>query len=194
MPAASPRKRRPSLPGGHDDHLTVEVIKGVTLMSPRPAPTHASAALALRTTLCPAFDDHYRNRKSGRPPAGPGGWRILPEPELRLRGDTLCSDLAAWRTSRLPTLPKTAYIAVAPDWVCEVLSPSTQSIDRFTKLPAYAAAGVQSVWLVAVAACTLEVYRLAGDTYELVATHGGDRRVRVEPFAELLLELATIWP
>jgi Uma2 family endonuclease len=103
-------------------------------------------------------------------------------------------DLAAWRTARLPTLPKTAYLAVAPDWVCEVLSPSTESIDRHTKMPAYAAAGVSSVWLVAAPARTLEVYRLTQNTYELVATYSDDRRVRVEPFEQLLLELATVWP
>jgi Uma2 family endonuclease len=119
---------------------------------------------------------------------------VLPEPELRLRGDKLSPDLAAWRIARLPVLPKTSFIQVAPDWVCEILTPSTQSIDRFTKMPAYAAAGVGSLWLLSVINHSIEAYRLGGGTYELVATHRGDRRVRVEPFAEFQLELATLWP
>lgn len=185
---------RRATPDLTDETETVEVVSGVTLMSPRPAPAHAGAALALGAALCPAYDDHYRSRKKGRQPAGPGGWRVLPEPELRLRGDKLSPDLAAWRIARLPVLPKTSFIQVAPDWVCEILTPSTQSIDRFTKMPAYAAAGVCSLWLLSVINHSLEVYRLGGGTYELVATHRGDRRVRVEPFAEFQLELATLWP
>ena len=195
MPAAAARK----LPSPEpvvlpEDPRNVERIAGITLMSPRPAPIHASATVALILALCPAFDDHFRTRRSGRPPRGPGGWRILPEPELHLRGDILIPDVAGWLTARLPSLPKTAYIAVAPDWVCEILSPSTQSIDRHTKLPAYAAAGVRTVWLVSTLAQSLEVFRLGKGTYELVETHTGDARVRVQPFAELRLDLAALWP
>lgn len=175
-------------------HRNVEVIRGIKLMSPRPAPIHASVIGGLTMSLGPAFDDHFRNRKSGRPPRGPGGWRTLPEPELHFKGDILIPDVAGWRTERLPSLPKTAYIAVAPDWVCEVLSPNTQSIDRYTKMPAYAAAGVRTVWLVSALARSLEVFRLGKGSYELVATHTGEVRVQVEPFAELRLDLAALWP
>ena len=177
-----------------DDPRNVERVAGITLMSPRPAPVHAQAAFELCALLAPAFSDHHRSKKRGRPPRGPGGWLILPEPELHLRGDILIPDVAGWLTERLPSLPKTAHIAVAPDWVCEVLSPGTQSIDRHTKLPAYAVAGVRTVWLVSTLARSLEVFRLSKSRYELGAKHEGDARIRVEPFAELRLELATLWP
>ena len=51
----------------------------------------------------------------------------------------------------MPTLPETAYFDVVPDWVCEVLSPSTQSLDRTVKLPLFAEHGVPHVWLVELA-------------------------------------------
>lgn len=177
-----------------DDGLNVEVINGVKLMSPRPTPGHARAALELGSALLLGFDDQHRRLEFGRPPSGPGGWIVMSEPELQLGKNTLIPDLAAWRTPRLPKLPKTAYIAVAPDWVCEVLSPSTMTIDRHTKMPAYASAGVSNVWLIDVKACAIEVYRLDESQYGLVATHTGRRRTRIEPFIELPLPLGRLWP
>lgn len=48
----------------------------------------------------------------------------------------------------------------APDWVAEVLSPSTASYDQIVKLPAYERAGVPEVWLVHPIDRTLSIYRL----------------------------------
>jgi hypothetical protein len=193
MPATAARKR--PVPGHVEpDHRNVERIAGITLMSPRPAPIHAKVSFALCAVLAAPFDDHHRSKGRGRPSRGPGGWQILAEPELHLRADILIPDVAGWRTERLPTLPRTAYIAVTPDWVCEILSPSTQNIDRHSKLPAYAAAGVQTVWLISERARTLEVFRLGKKSHEHVATHSGDARVRVEPFPELRLDLVSLWP
>ena len=195
MPATAARKAPLTEPAELAElHHNVEVIRGIKLMSPRPAPIHARVSAELCTSLLPVFDDHHRSKKRGRIPRGPGGWQILPEPELHLRGDVLIPDVAGWRVARLPSLPKTAYIAVAPDWVCEILSPSTQSIDRYTKMPAYAAAGVSNIWLISALTRSLEVFRLGKGSYELIATHTGEARVRVEPFAELRLDLAALWP
>ena len=104
------------------DNLVAEIINGELVTSPRPAPRHARAASALGGALW-GFD-------SG--PGGPGGWWILIEPELHLDGhqQVLVPDLAGWRVERMPELPDTAYFEVEPDWVCEVLSPSTAAIDR----------------------------------------------------------------
>ena len=68
------------------------------------------------------------------------------EPELHLGSHVVVPDLAAWRRERLPALPDTAWIEVAPDWVCEVLSPSTERYDRGEKRAIYADAGVRHVW------------------------------------------------
>src|SRR5207248_4244179 len=79
---------------------------------------------------------------------GPGGWWIIPEPELHLRNDVLIPDIAGWRVDRMPTLPDTAWFELSPDWICEVLSPSTARIDRSKKLRIYAREGVSFAWFV----------------------------------------------
>ena len=61
---------------------------------------------------------------------GPGGWIFLIEPELHLGPHVVVPDIAGWRRERLTPFPTTAFIDTPPDWVCEVLSPSTQRIDR----------------------------------------------------------------
>jgi len=102
-------------------------------------------------------------------------------------------DLAGWRRSRLPRLPTTAYIAVAPDWVCEVISPSTARLDRAKKLGIYARESVQHAWLVDPLARTVEVLRLEGGRWTIVATHAGDEVVRIEPFEDIEIDIGTLW-
>ena len=115
------------------DIVVAELVNGELHASPRPAPRHARAGSVLGGCLMPPFD-------SGS--GGPGGWWILFEPELRFGEDTVVPDLAGWRRHRMPRFPATAYFTVAPDWVCEVLSPSTARLDRVAKLQVYAREGV----------------------------------------------------
>lgn len=163
-----------------------EVIDGELHLQPRPAIPHAQAATTLGEELGPPF-------KRGR--GGPGGWVMLYEPELHLgpEPDILVPDLGGWRRDRMPVLPDGAFIEVAPDWVCEVVSPSTQAHDRRRKLPVYRREGVVHVWLVDPLARTLEVYRLDGETYRLAATHADSECVRAEPFEAIELDLALLW-
>jgi Uma2 family endonuclease len=126
---------------------------------------------------------------------GPGGWWILCEPEMHLgaRPDVLVPNLAGWRRSRMPQLPDTAYFTVAPDWVCEIISPSTASLDRVKKLRIYANTEVAYAWLVDPIARTLEVLRLENDHWIILATHAADEVVRAEPFVEIDLDLQGLW-
>jgi len=165
-------------------HVVAELIAGELHTHPRPAPAHASAASVLGMDIGSPF---HRGR------GGPGGWWILDEPELHLGKDVLVPDLAGWRRERMPEPPSTAYYALAPDWACEVLSPSTARVDRVLKVPIYARERVNYVWLVSPAEQTLEVLQLDGESYRLLATHGGDAVVRVEPFAAVELELQAPW-
>jgi Uma2 family endonuclease len=166
------------------EHVVAELVRGVLHTHPRPRLRHAAAASVLGEELGPPF-------RRGR--GGPGGWIILDEPELHLGGDVLVPDLAGWRRERMPELPDEPYATLAPDWLCEVLSPSTEAFDRSTKLPAYAREGVAHVWLVDPDVKTLEVFRLDGEHYVLVATHAGDTAVRAEPFDALELALGLLW-
>lgn len=93
----------------------------------------------------------------------------------------------------MPALPDVPFLSVSPDWVCEVLSPSTEGLDRSEKLPVYARHGVAHVWLLSPTAKSLEVFRLDGLTFRLIATFAGDGEVRVEPFEALGLALRRLW-
>ena len=118
---------------------------------------------------------------------------LLDEPELHLGEDIVVPDLAAWRRERLPEVPDEPYFTLAPDWVCEVLSPSTEVIDRADKLPIYAEHQVTNVWLLDPELKTLEVFRLDGDTYRLLHTSKESQTVRAEPFEAMELDLAILW-
>jgi Uma2 family endonuclease len=165
-------------------HVVGEIIAGALHVSPRPAAPHAQASSRLAGELMGPFD-------KGR--HGPGGWILLFEPELHLGEDVLVPDLAGWRRERMPQPPRTAAFTLAPDWLCEVLSPSTAAWDRASKLPVYSREGVRHVWLVDPELRTLEVFRLDGAHYTLLVTHAGKSRVRAEPFEACELELAYLW-
>lgn len=166
------------------EHQVAELLDGVLYTSPRPASPHARAASKLGGALDGPFD-------SGR--GGPGGWVLLDEPELHLAGDVVVPDLGGWRRERMPEMPHEPFFTLAPDWVCEVLSPSTARIDRVLKLPVYAAAGVRHVWLVDPLAQTLEVLRLTESGYLLAQSFGETGEVRAEPFDAVPLPLSVLW-
>jgi Uma2 family endonuclease len=107
--------------------------------------------------------------------------------------DTLVPDLAGWRRERLPRVPDAPAITLAPDWVCEILSPSTEKLDRTRKLPAYGRHAVGHAWLINPVARTLEVFRREAQSWVLAASHGGDALVRGEPFDAIELDLLRLW-
>lgn len=166
------------------ENLVAEMFDGELYASPRPAIPHANAASVLGIEIGGPF---HRGRN------GPGGWWILDEPELHFGNDVLVPDLAGWRRERLPSVPPDAYLTVPPDWVCEVLSPATERIDRAKKLRIYAREGVFHAWLLNPLLQTLEVLALDRDAWKLVATHEGGAPVRAEPFAAIELELGALW-
>jgi Uma2 family endonuclease len=131
--------------------LVAEIVDGELHASPRPGIRRARAASVLGALVLPPMWE-------GR--GGPGGWWILAEPELHLQRDVLVPDLAGWRRSRMPRLPDGAFFTDAPDWICEVVSPSTAALDRVTKLGVYARESVPCAWLLDPIARTFEVLRL----------------------------------
>jgi len=165
-------------------NLVGEIIDGELIASPRPASLHAVAASRLGVDLGGPFD-------RGR--GGPGGWVILDEPELHIVGQVLVPDLAGWLRERMPEIPDVAYFELPPDWLCEVLSPTTAKVDRARKMRHYATAGVRHVWLVDPLATTLEIYRLDGEGWRLVQTYEGETTIRPEPFDAVELDLGGLW-
>jgi Uma2 family endonuclease len=167
-------------------HVIAEIIHGVLYTQARPGAPHTRAASKLGGKLDGPFD-------SGTD--GPGGWVILDEPELHIRGGhVFVPDLAGWRRERMPRIPmEAAAFELAPDWVCEVLSKSTEAIDRAEKLPIYASERVAHVWFVDPLVRTLEVLRLDGETYRVMQIWRDDAVVRAEPFDAIESELGALW-
>jgi Uma2 family endonuclease len=168
------------------DILIAEILDGELITSPRPASPHARATSVIRVGIDP-FDG--LSGGSG----GPGGWWILFEPELHLGADILVPDLAGWRRERMPRLQNVPYFDLAPDWVCEVVSPGTARIDRVRKMPIYAREQVSYLWLVHPSLQTLEVYRLEGQHWVVASSHGGTESVRAEPFEAIELDMSRWW-
>lgn len=166
-------------------HTVAEVIDGELHLSPRPAKPHAAAQTALGEELGPPF-------KRGR--GGPGGWILLFEPELHLRGDIIVPDMGGWRRERMPSIvADEPFFTLAPDWVAEVISPRTAKIDRTDKQRIYAREGVQWLWFIDPLQRTLEAQRLGEEGWIVRGAWRDDARVRAEPFDAIELDLAVLW-
>lgn len=166
------------------DHLVAEILRGELFATPRPSMPHAVAASALHGPLSTRFQ--YGE-------GGPGGWWILFEPELHLGAEIAVPDIAGWRRERLPVVPDAPFMTMAPDWVCEVISPSTEKLDRVLKVDTYARAGVAHLWFLNPRAESLEILRLEGGRWVVVTAFAGDAVVRAEPFDAIELELFRLW-
>lgn len=166
-------------------HVVGEIVHGVLYSHPRPAPRHATAATAVSTQVAGPF-------QFGQ--GGPGGWIFMIEPELHLGRNIVVPDIAGWRTERLTPFPETAFIETPPDWLCEILSPSTQSVDRTDKLAVYAEFGVKHCWYVDPIAKTLEVFELSGTKWLIAAAFKDADAVTAPPFEVHTFSLGVLWP
>jgi Uma2 family endonuclease len=167
------------------EHLVAEIVDGELYTSPRPAGRHTVASARLHKVVVPFDGEHGRG--------GPGGWWIVFEPELHFGEDVVVPDLVGWRRERMPEYPEAPYITLAPDWLCEVLSPSTAKFDRHKKLRVYAREGVRHCWLVDPIATTVEVLVLDGANWVTEAIHEGGEMVRAAPFDAIEINLADLW-
>jgi Uma2 family endonuclease len=166
-------------------HLVAELIDGVLETHPRPMPKHAMAANMLGFELTGPF-------QKGR--GGPGGWIFAVEPELHLGLDVLVPDLAGWRRERLPVVPEDEHIAIAPDWLCEILSPSTERFDRNLKMRRYAAHGVAHLWLLDPRIRLLEAFQLLDGKWLQLGTASADEPVSFSPFDAISFPLSDVFP
>ncbi len=166
------------------DNMVGEILFGALHAHPRPAPRHVHAHSRLNRLIGGPFHDD---------PRGPGGWIILDEPELHLGPHVIVPDIAGWRRERMTSLPETAYFDLPPDWVCEVLSPSTMRADRTDKLAIYAEFGVSHAWYVDPDAKTLEVLALVDGIWTLPATFKDDDAVTAPPFDAHTFSLGVLW-
>jgi Uma2 family endonuclease len=186
MASALPKKR----PATYADLLALpenvvgQIVDGELVVAPRPAPAHVNATSSLGGELVGPYS-------RGR--GGPGGWIILDEPELHLGEQVLVPDLAGWLRERMPRLPETAWFELRPDWVCEVLSPSTAILDRTRKQDIYRQHGVPWLWFVDPPSRTIEVLRLSGQDWVVAGTFGGESEARIPPFDAVAIDVGALW-
>jgi Uma2 family endonuclease len=105
----------------------------------------------------------------------------------------LVPDLAGWKQERLPAPPKENWISVVPDWVCEILSPSTFRHDRTRKMDIYARHGVPFLWFIDPIAKILETYKLQNDKWQVMKNYAENEKARAEPFQEVEIDLSILW-
>ena len=166
-------------------HMVAEIVRGALHTHPRPAVRHAIAGSSLGMAIGTPF-------QWGR--GGPGGWWIVDEPELHFGDDVLVPDLGGWRRERLPEPPDEAYFTLPPDWVCEILSPSTRKFDLEEKRPVYAREGVCHLWFVDPSARTLEAFALGDGEWTPAGAARGDEPVPLPPFEAVTFPLGALWP
>jgi Uma2 family endonuclease len=161
-----------------------ELIEDELVASPRPATKHLRVASRLGALLALPFEFGQ---------GGPGGWWFLDEPELHFERNVLVPDLAGWRRERVPEPPDAPWLTLAPDWVCEILSPSTQALDLGRKLPLYYREGISHAWIIDPARSTLEVFSRGESYWVRTGAYAGGATVRAEPFDGVPLELSLLW-
>ncbi len=161
----------------------VELIRGTLVQKAAPTGEHSDVQSHVDRGIGLRFD---------RTPSGrwPGGWWIRTEIDIVLGDELFRPDIVGWRRDRCPDRPRGRPITVRPDWICEVLSPSTEHVDRVDKLQSYFRAGVPHYWLADPIEQVLEVYRRTELAYALVLSAKAGQRVRAEPFdaVELLVD------
>ena len=174
------------------ENVVGEIFNDELIVSPRPSPKHATISSRLGISIGGPFD-------LGN--GGPGGWRIIDEPELHFekppqeteKKNIVVPDLAGWRRERLPELPETAYFELPPDWVCEVLSSSTARYDRVYKMRIYAVNNISYYWIIDALSKTLEVFMLQGKNYQMEISFEGNDKVSAPPFGAIEFDLGVLW-
>ncbi|WP_342152211.1 Uma2 family endonuclease [Methylorubrum sp. SB2] len=185
MAEAAPRRATYADLEAVPEHLVAEIVDGVLETHPRPRPRHGAAESRLSGQLEQPFS-------LGR--GGPGGWIFITEPELHLSSHVVVPDIAGWLIERMGTEPDTAYIETPPDWVCEILSPSTARLDRGPKRRIYAEAGIPYLWLLDLADGVLETFALTAGQWLLTGTVARGEIVAAPPFDAVPFPLDDLFP
>lgn len=167
-------------------NMVAEILYGALVTHPHPVPRHGTATFAASAVIGGPFQFGTN---------GPGGWVFADEPELHLGPHVVVPDLAGWKRERLPPAAVSkAFIEVAPDWVLETLSPSTEKYDRGEKRRIYSEFGVRHLWHLDPRVRCLEAFTLVAGHWQLDGTWFDADEVCAEPFAAITFSLGLLWP
>jgi Uma2 family endonuclease len=165
--------------------MRAEIIAGEVVLSPRPLARGGRAQASLGSYVGRPFDFD---------PDGPGGWWIVIEPEIELEAhEVFIPDLVGWRRTTLPSLPRNRPIRVTPDWVCEILSPSTERYDRVHKADVYLRCGVPHYWMLDVENEVLEAYEASGSRWSRLGAWTSGDNPRIPPFEAIELPVGALF-
>lgn len=167
------------------DGVRAEIIDGMIVTMPAPLPRHSKPQGSLRRFVGGPYDDDDGH-------GGPGGWWIFLEVDIQLGADIVRPDLAGWRRERLPE-PDVRPIALPPDWICEILSPSNATLDRVTKKRLYARYGIRHYWIVDPDERTLEAFALEDKRWVDAGSFDESEVARIPPFEEVEIPLARLF-
>jgi Uma2 family endonuclease len=169
------------------ESVHAEVIHGSIVERASPSAEHGDAQSQLAVLIKGPFQ-----RPPGR--VGPGGWWIFTEVEVEVEThEVYRPDLVGWRREHVPARPTGRPVRVRPDWVCEVLSPTTAKNDVVDKLHALQANEVPHYWIVDPEHETLTVLRWTVEGYLTAMTAKRGDRVRAEPFGEIELTVGLLF-
>ena len=167
--------------------VRAEVLGGSIVTAPAALPRHSHAQRSAGRFIGGPFHDD-----DGR--GGPGGWWIFIEVDVALGPqDIVRPDLAGWRRERLPRPGAVRPIEVAPDWICEVLSPATAARDRVHKRNLYARSGVSHYWLIDPAARVLEALAANDGRWMETGVYDDTSVARIGPFEAIELEVGRLF-
>ncbi len=170
-----------------EDERFHELLAGEIVQKAMPGFRHGQAQGSLVSVVRP-----YARPLST--PSTPGGWRFSTECEVRLFPDTVVRpDIAGWRRERLPRTVGHGPMTIAPDWICEVLSPSSGYRDLWDKMAIYHQAGVPHYWLLDPERKALQVHRWLERGYQNILHAHAHQTVRVEPFELLDIPIAELF-
>jgi Uma2 family endonuclease len=169
---------------GNYDRL--EIISGEIVDKALPSFRHSLGEGSLRGALHP-----YTGRGG---PRGPGGWWILTEVHVEYEtGELYCHDLAGWRRDKVATPIETFPVRVAPDWVCEIVSPTHEKTDFVTKPRVLHRAKVPHYCMLHPEERVLLVQRWSPDGYVTVQQASAGETVRAEPFAAIEIRVGELF-
>ena len=169
------------------ENVIGEIIEGQLITSPRPSGTHVAVSSSLGDDLVGPF-------QKGR--GGPGGWWILDEPEIKFEFEInhCVPDLAGWRKDRMPKVPDGHIFDVVPDWICEIVSPSSKRRDRVEKFNLYARYEVGFYWIIDPEIKSLEAFRLEQGHWVSLGVFADAIKVKLQPFDAVEIDLSQLWP
>jgi Uma2 family endonuclease len=166
-------------------HLVAEILDGELITHPRPRQRHSRGASRILATLGSPFDIGT---------TGPGGWKFYSEPEFHFDDHVVVPDVAGFYADRTVEPVDGVYITSVPDWVCEILSPTTEVYDRGSKWRIYHEVKVGHYWLFDPRIRTLEVYEWRKADWLQLGLYTGADIVTARPFDAVAIPLEHFLP